>query len=225
MWPSQLLCLALQATGVLSRPAESPQDEHPSRKASPPKHNTPEAQLTLKTAQGQGRGIWKTAYTKAEAFVSQLTLEEKANVTRGFAADNTCAGNTGTIPRLGWPGLCLMDAGNGVRATDFVNSYPSALHVGASWDKNLTYQRGYYMGKEFKAKGVNVLLGPNVGPLGRTPLGGRNWEGFSVDPYLTGKLSAESIIGHQEAGVIANVKVSNPFLFQDYTDFPALHRK
>ncbi|KAJ4005979.1 glycoside hydrolase 3 [Fusarium irregulare] len=62
------------------------------------------------------------------------------------------------------------------------------------------------MGKEFKAKGVNVLLGPNVGPLGRTPLGGRNWEGFSVDPYLTGKLSAESIIGHQEAGVIANVK-------------------
>ncbi|KAM0351161.1 hypothetical protein ACHAPU_002945 [Fusarium lateritium] len=55
---------------------------------------------------------------------------------------------------------------------------------------------------------VNVLLGPNVGPLGRTPLGGRNWEGFSVDPYLTGKLSAESIIGHQDAGVIANVKVS-----------------
>ncbi|RBR13518.1 uncharacterized protein FIESC28_08146 [Fusarium coffeatum] len=187
MWPSQLLCLALQATGVLSRPAESHQDEHPS-------------------PQGQGRGIWKSAYTKAEAFVAQLTLEEKANVTRGFTADNTCAGNTGTIPRLGWPGLCLMDAGNGVRATDFVNSYPSALHVGASWDKNLTYQRGYYMGKEFKAKGVNVLLGPNVGPLGRTPLGGRNWEGFSVDPYLTGKLSAESIVGHQEAGVIANVK-------------------
>lgn len=56
---------------------------------------------------------------------------------------------------------------------------------------------------------VNVLLGPNVGPLGRTPLGGRNWEGFSVDPYLTGKLSAESIIGHQDAGVIANVKVSD----------------
>ncbi|KAL6365871.1 hypothetical protein LRP88_00450 [Fusarium phalaenopsidis] len=52
---------------------------------------------------------------------------------------------------------------------------------------------------------LNVLLGPNVGPLGRTPLGGRNWEGFSVDPYLTGQLSAESIIGHQDAGhFIAN---------------------
>ncbi|CEI62445.1 Beta-glucosidase cel3A [Fusarium venenatum] len=187
MWPSQLLCLALQATGVLSRPAEPTHEEYPS-------------------PQGEGRGIWKSAYFKAQEFVAHLTLEEKVNVTRGFAADNVCAGNTGTIPRLGWPGLCLHDAGNGVRATDLVNSYPSALHVGASWDKNLTYQRGYYMGKEFKAKGVNVLLGPNVGPLGRTPLGGRNWEGFSVDPYLTGKLSAESIIGHQDAGVIANVK-------------------
>lgn len=55
-----------------------------------------------------------------------------------------------------------------------------------------------------------MLLGPNAGPLGRTPLGGRNWEGFSVDPYLSGQLCAESIIGHQDAGVIANVKVSNP---------------
>ena len=61
------------------------------------------------------------------------------------------------------------------------------------------------------ARVVNVLLGPNVGPLGRIPLGGRNWEGFSVDPYLTGQLSAESIIGHQEAGVIANVKVSDNY--------------
>ncbi|CAJ0546730.1 Ff.00g013570.m01.CDS01 [Fusarium sp. VM40] len=187
MWSTQLLCLALQVTGTLALPTETHTEEYPSPK-------------------GSGRGIWKSAYSKAQEFVDKLTLEEKVNVTRGFATDNVCAGNTGTIPRLGWPGLCLHDAGNGVRATDLVNSYPSALHVGASWDKNLTYQRGYYMGKEFKAKGVNVLLGPNVGPLGRTPLGGRNWEGFSVDPYLTGKLSAESIIGHQDAGVIANVK-------------------
>ncbi|KAF4436003.1 beta-glucosidase [Fusarium acutatum] len=187
MWSAKLLCLALQVTSSFSLPAEIPTEEYPSPR-------------------GTGKGIWKDAYAKAQQFVDRLTLEEKVNVTRGFAADNVCAGHTGTIPRLGWPGLCLHDAGNGVRATDFVNSYPSALHVGASWDKNLTYQRGYYMGKEFKAKGVNVLLGPNVGPLGRTPLGGRNWEGFSVDPYLTGQLSAESIIGHQDAGVIANVK-------------------
>ncbi|KAI1828175.1 glycoside hydrolase family 3 protein [Xylaria intraflava] len=155
----------------------------------------------------KGTGAWLDAYSRARDLVGQMTLEERANITRGFAVpDNTCAGNTGTVPRLQWPGLCLHDAGNGVRATDLVTSFPSALHVGASWDRNLTYQRGLYMGKEFKAKGVNVMLGPNAGPLGRTPLAGRNWEGFSVDPYLSGQLVAESIIGHQEAGVIANLK-------------------
>ncbi|ORY59138.1 glycoside hydrolase superfamily [Pseudomassariella vexata] len=156
---------------------------------------------------GNGKGVWAGAYASAQDLVSQMTLEEKANLTRGFtSADNACAGNTGTVPRLGWPGMCLHDAGNGVRATDLVNSYPSGIHVGASWDKNLTYQRAYYMGKEFKTKGVNVPLGPNAGPLGRIPLGGRNWEGFSVDPYLSGQLVAESITGHQDAGVIANLK-------------------
>lgn len=156
---------------------------------------------------GKGNGIWKSAYDKAQTLVGQLTLEEKVNITRGFSSDqNVCAGNTGSIPRLGWPGMCLHDAGNGVRATDFVNSYPSAIHAGAAWDRNLAYLRGYYMGKEFKTKGVNVLLGPNAGPLGRSPLAGRNWEGFSVDPYLSGQLTAETVRGHQDAGVIANLK-------------------
>ncbi|PHH85068.1 hypothetical protein CDD83_931 [Cordyceps sp. RAO-2017] len=55
------------------------------------------------------------------------------------------------------------------------------------------------MGREFRAKGVNVILGPNAGPLGRTPLGGRNWEAFSVDPYLSGQLVAEThFIGNEQ---------------------------
>lgn len=82
-----------------------------------------------------------------------MTLDEKANITRGFQSDNICAGNTGSVPRLGWPGMCVHDAGNGVRATDMVNSYPSGIHVGASWDRSLTYERGFHMGNEFKAKG------------------------------------------------------------------------
>ncbi|KAI1633094.1 glycoside hydrolase family 3 protein [Biscogniauxia mediterranea] len=156
---------------------------------------------------GKGRDIWADAYVSAGELVGRMSLEEKVNITRGVSGvDNVCAGNTGTVPRLGWPGMCLHDAGNGVRATDLVNSYPSALHVGAAWDRNLTYERGFYMGKEFKTKGVNVILGPNAGPLGRIPLGGRNWEGFSVDPYLSGQLNAETIVGHQDAGVIANIK-------------------
>ncbi|KAH0499793.1 hypothetical protein TgHK011_006960 [Trichoderma gracile] len=164
------------------------------------------ASQTPSARQSEGNGPWAYAYRRAEKLVRQMTLEEKANITRGFIGDNVCAGNTGSVPRLGWPGMCVHDAGNGVRATDLVNSYPSGIHVGASWDRNLTYERGLYMGREFKAKGVNVPLGPNAGPLGRTPLGGRNWEGFSIDPYLSGQLNAETITGMQDAGVIANIK-------------------
>lgn len=62
------------------------------------------------------------------------------------------------------------------------------------------------MGAEHRDKGSDVQLGPVAGPLGRTPEGGRNWEGFSPDPVLTGKLIAETIIGIQSSGVIACAK-------------------
>lgn len=55
---------------------------------------------------------------------------------------------------------------------------------------------------------ANIALGPVAGPLGRTALGGRNWEGFAADPYLSGILNAETIKGMQDAGVMANLKVS-----------------
>ncbi len=62
------------------------------------------------------------------------------------------------------------------------------------------------MGEEHKGKGVNVVLGPVAGPLGRTPEGGRNWEGFSPDPYLTGVGMSETVKGIQDAGVVACAK-------------------
>lgn len=83
-----------------------------------------------------------------------MTLDEKVNITRGFKSlNNACHGSTGSVPRLGWPGMCLQDAGNGLRGVDLTNSYPSGIHVGASWDKNLTYRRGLEMGNEFRIKG------------------------------------------------------------------------
>lgn len=70
------------------------------------------------------------------------------------------------------------------------------------------------MGAEFRRKGVNLLLGPVVGPLGRVVEGGRNWEGFSTDPYLTGALAYETVIGVQSSGVGASTKVSPSNDFQ-----------
>jgi beta-glucosidase len=62
------------------------------------------------------------------------------------------------------------------------------------------------MGEEHRGKGVDVQLGPVAGPLGRSPDGGRNWEGFAPDPVLTGNMMATTIQGIQDAGVIACAK-------------------
>ncbi|KAK7732300.1 hypothetical protein SLS53_008591 [Cytospora paraplurivora] len=95
-------------------------------------------------------------YAAAQALVGQMTLDEKLNITRPYSSSrNICSGNTGSVPRLGWPGMCIQDAGNGVRAAELVNSYPSGIHAGASWDRRLTYQRGREMGLEFRRKGAS----------------------------------------------------------------------
>lgn len=62
------------------------------------------------------------------------------------------------------------------------------------------------MGEEFRDKGIDIQLGPSCGPLGKFPDGGRNWEGYSPDPVLTGVLIAETVKGIQDAGVIATAK-------------------
>ncbi|PVH69280.1 glycoside hydrolase family 3 protein [Cadophora sp. DSE1049] len=154
-----------------------------------------------------GTGDWRAAYQKAQGLVSRMTLEEKVNLTAGTGDTTTgCPGTIGAIQHLGFPGLCLTDAGQGVRSTDLVSGYPSAVHVGASWNNELTRQRGKYLATEFRLKGVNVALGPAIGPLGRIAAGGRNWEVFSNDPYLTGQLAAETVRAMQGVGVITSTK-------------------
>ena len=105
--------------------------------------------------------------------VSKMTLEEMNNITVGYVnGDNGCVGKSGSVPRLDFPGFCLHDAGNGVRATEGVNAYASGVSIGASWNSTLAYQRGQFMGREFQKKGVQVALGPVVGPIGRIATGG-----------------------------------------------------
>ncbi|BCR91138.1 beta-glucosidase [Aspergillus chevalieri] len=164
---------------------------------SPPVYPSPEA---------TGTGPWAIAYGKARDFVADLTVEEKVNLTAGITADSSCSGIIPAIPRVGFPGLCVTDAGNGVRGTDFVNAWSSGIHVGASWNKKLARQRAVHLGYEYRRKGVNVALGPVVGPIGRVAEGGRNWEGFSADPYQSGVLVYESVEGIQSTGVGACTK-------------------
>jgi beta-glucosidase len=82
-----------------------------------------------------------------------------------------------------------------------VSGYPSGISIGAAWNKELALQKADHMGAEFKAKGANVVLGPVAGPLGRVARGGRNWEGFSNDPYLAGSLTRQAISGIQKHAI------------------------
>lgn len=79
----------------------------------------------------------------------------------------------------------MQDSPVGVRDTDYNSVFSSGQTVAATFDRGLMYARGHAMGQEHKAKGVTVQLGPVAGPLGRSPEGGRNWEGFAPDPYLS----------------------------------------
>ncbi|KAF7948999.1 hypothetical protein EAE96_008176 [Botrytis aclada] len=152
-------------------------------------------------------GGWEEAYAKAKDFVSQLTLLEKVNITTGVGwKGEQCVGQAGSVPRLGLRSMCMQDSPVGVRDTDFNSVFSSGQSVAATFDRGLMYARGYAMGQEHKAKGVTVQLGPVAGPLGRAPQGGRNWEGFSPDPVLTGIGIAETIKGIQDAGIIACAK-------------------
>ncbi|KAJ5689043.1 hypothetical protein N7462_003435 [Penicillium macrosclerotiorum] len=127
-------------------------------------------------------------------------LQQKVNLTSGASLEivsNGCSGNIQPIERLGFPGICVTDAGQGMRNSDFVNGWSSGLHVGASWNKGLARERAVHLGTEFRVKGANMMLGPVVGPMGRIATGGRVWETFSVDPHLAGKLVYETVYGVQ----------------------------
>ncbi|CAF4041641.1 unnamed protein product [Rotaria sordida] len=147
---------------------------------------------------------WDQAIAMAKAFVAQLTLEEKCNMTAGIRGP--CAGNIFPVSRLNFKGLCFQDSPSGVGGgVLYSTAFVPGIHIAASWDQDLFYKRGAAIGKEFQGKGVNVILGPMIN-IDRNARHGRNWEGFGSDPYLSGENSFYYIQGIQDQGVIATAK-------------------
>lgn len=163
--------------------------------------------LTSLALGGRLDHIWQKAYDKARKIVEKMTIVEKVNLTTGTGwGSGPCVGNTGSVPRLGIPNLCLQDGPNGVRYTDFVTNFPSGLAAGSTFNKGLMYLRGKAIGKEHKIKGVHMAMGPVIGPIGLKAAGGRNWESFGADPYLQGIAGAATVEGIQDEGVLAIVR-------------------
>ncbi|OBR09641.1 Beta-glucosidase [Colletotrichum higginsianum IMI 349063] len=192
-----LLSVGLNGATISAQNNGSAPSEVPYYGRSPPVYPSP-------SGNGSSNERWATAYRHARHLVSQLTVEEKANITRGW--NGTCVGNSGEVPRLGIPALCFADAPDGIRGQEFVSAFPAGIHVAATFDKALLYKYGKALGDEYYGKGINVALGPAAGPLGRVARGGRNWEGLSSDPYLAGVGMGAITRGIQDAGVIATAK-------------------
>jgi beta-glucosidase-like glycosyl hydrolase len=159
------------------------------------------------TPRGGTTSSWRDSYKKAAKLVDRMSLVEKVNITTGTGwAMDLCVGNTAPAVNVGFPGLCLQDGPLGVRFADHATSFPAGLTVGATWNRELMRKRGATHAHQARLKGVNILLGPAMGPLGRNPAGGRVWEGFGSDPVLQGVAAYETIQGIQSQGVMATAK-------------------
>ena len=120
------------------------------------------------------------------------------------------AGYTPGIPRLGIPALLMSDASLGVtnpgyREGDTATALPASIALGASFNPDLARRSGRMVGREARSKGLNVQLAGGLN-LHRDPRNGRNFEYLSEDPWLTGVLGAESVLGIQGEQVISTVK-------------------
>ena len=149
---------------------------------------------------------------KHQDLINKMTLKEKASLVSGKDFWQSM-----NIDRLGIPSAFLSDGPHGVRrqaaAADHLGlnasipatCFPTAATMANSWDPDLGKGLGERLGQEAAVQKVNVLLGPGIN-MKRNPLCGRNFEYFSEDPYLAGKMAAGYIKGIQSNGISACVK-------------------
>ena len=147
-----------------------------------------------------------------QQIISKMTLEERISL---------CTGgdfwHTKEMPQYGIPAIMMSDGPHGLRCqaeeADMIGineslpatCFPTAVTAGATWSRELYAQEGEAIGKEAAAAGVSVVLGPGCN-IKRNPLGGRNFEYISEDPYFAGHMAAAFIKGQQSVGVASSVK-------------------
>lgn len=142
--------------------------------------------------------------------IAELTLDEKIDLLGG-----SDLWHTARVPRLGIPAVRLSDGPHGLRiqfpeasgreGSEPATCFPPAVAIAATWSREVAGAVGSALGREARAAGVNLILGPGLN-LKRTPLCGRNFEYYSEDPLLAGELAGHLVEGIQSEGVGATLK-------------------
>ena len=142
--------------------------------------------------------------TNIDQIIKTLTLDEKVSLLSGFNS-----WYTNKIEKKNIPSIKMSDGPNGVRGDSNSGKssacFPCAISIGSTWDLSLIKDIGVALGEEAQAKDVDVLLGPTIN-IHRHPLGGRHFESFSEDPFLTGKIATNYVQGVQSKNVAACLK-------------------
>jgi beta-glucosidase len=152
---------------------------------------------------------------RVQDLLGRMTLQEKVAMLSGADWMQTVPNQRLGIPSIkmadgplgirSWAGPSRKTGGMSAKMQVMTTAFPAGVAMAATWDTELVQAEGKAIGEEVKALGRDMILGPTVN-INRTPLWGRNFEGYGEDPYLTSRLAVAYISGVQREGVIATVK-------------------
>ncbi len=152
---------------------------------------------------------------RVQDLLGRMTLQEKVAMLSGAEWMESVPNRRLGIPSIkmadgpigirSWAGPSAKTGGMKAKLQVSTTAFPAGVAMAATWDTDLLQREGQAIGQEMKALGRGMILGPTVN-INRTPLWGRNFEGYGEDPYLTSRLGVAYIKGVQGEGVIATVK-------------------